>query len=348
MHADDVSTSMPFGAESTGDDVIAGHDLTGRDVIVTGGTSGLGAETARVLASAGARVVLAGRDQTRGSAAAERLRASTGNPTVEFARLDLASLASVRAFVERYLETGRPLRVLIDNAGIMAAPLSYTVDGFESQFGTNHLGHFALTVGLLPALRSAGSARVIVLSSAAHRRSDVDFEDPNYRSRPYDPWQAYGQSKTANALFAVGLTSRHANHGVVANAVMPGAISTDLVRFLSREQLRGLGWTDRDGRLCPPPDWKTVEQGAATTIWAAVASELEGIGGRYLENCAVAKPWNQEGMSPIPPGRALDRGTLAGHYLPYALDPDHAERLWTLSEELTGRSAWSAHPPSSG
>jgi NAD(P)-dependent dehydrogenase (short-subunit alcohol dehydrogenase family) len=330
--------NMALGAESTGDDVIAGHDLTGRDVIVTGGTSGLGAETARVLAGAGARVVLAGRDQGRGAAAAQRLRASTGNPGVEFGLLDLGSLASVRAFVERYLGSGRSLHLLIDNAGIMATPLSYTPEGFESQFGTNHLGHFALTVGLLPALRAAGGARVVALTSAAHRRSDVDFEDPNYRRRPYDPWEAYGQSKTANALFAVGLTRHHGDEGILANAVMPGAIGTGLMRHLSREQLMELGWTDRDGTLSPPPDWKTFEQGVATTIWAAVAPELEGVGGRYLENCAIAEPWNQDEGPPGAPGRAPDRRTLAGHYLPYALDPDHAEKLWTLSEALIGRT----------
>jgi len=292
----------------TAREVVSGHDLTGMNVIVTGGTSGLGAQTARVLAAAGARVVAAGR--SRGSA---ELPAAA-----EFEELDLVSLASVEAFVRRW---NRPLHLLINNAGVMRTPFGRTADGFELQFGTNHLGHFALTTGLLPALRDAGEARVVVLSSRGHRRSDVDFDDPNYLSRPYDPWEAYGQSKTANCLFAVGLTQR----GMPANAVAPGSIQTGLMRHMPHEELAERGWLDSAGNRIngPGPEWKTVEQGAATTVWAAVAPELRGVGAKYLDNCAIAQPWTGPGEVPF------------GFYAPYALDPDHAERLWVLSEKLT-------------
>jgi len=299
-------------AYPTASEVVSGHDLTGMNVIVTGGTSGLGAETVRVLAAAGARVVAAGR--RRGAA---ELPASA-----EFEELDLASLTSVGAFVRRW---NRPLHLLINNAGVMRTPFGRTADGFELQFGINHLGHFALTIGLLPALRDAGEARVVMLSSRGHRRSDVDFEDPNYLSRRYDPWAAYGQSKTANCLFAVGLTRR----GRPANAVAPGAIQTNLMRHMPHEELTERGWLDSAGNRIngPGPEWKTVEQGAATTVWAAVAPELQGVGGKYLDNCAIAEPWTGPGAVPY------------GSYAPYALDPDHAERLWVLSEKLTGVTA---------
>jgi NAD(P)-dependent dehydrogenase (short-subunit alcohol dehydrogenase family) len=314
---------MSFGSQPTAGHVAAGHDLHGRNVIVTGGTSGLGAETARVLAGAGAAVVVTGRDPANGQAAAARLRETTGNPAVESGVLDLGSLASVNDFAGRFLATGRPLHLLINNAGIMAVPLAWTKDGFESQFGVNHLGHHALTTALLPALKQAAPARVVCLSSRGHRRSDIDFDDPNYRHRRYDPWQAYGQSKTANALFAVALTDRYQADGITANAVMPGAISTGLQSRLSDEELRGIGWTESDGTLVPGPGWVSVEQGAATTIWAALAAELDGVGGRYLQDCAIAAPWTQRGDPPN------------GYYLPYALDHAHAQRLWELSEKLT-------------
>jgi NAD(P)-dependent dehydrogenase (short-subunit alcohol dehydrogenase family) len=313
---------MAFGKYSTTADVICGHDLTGKETIVTGGAGGLGLETARALAGAGARVVLAGRDPAKGEAAAVRLREETGNDLIVFQLLDLGSLESVTAFARRYLATWKPLHILINNAGIMAAPLARTVDSFESQFGINHLGHFALTTGLLPALRAAGAARVASLSSRAHRRSDIDFDDPNYRHRPYDPWEAYGQSKTAVALFAAGLTARHAPDGITCNALEPGTVMTGLTRHISREELVARGWADEDGTAARLPGWKTPQQGAATSIWAAVAPELAGVGGKYLEDCAVAEPWTKD---PDPP---------PGYYLPYALDPNHADRLWNLSEQL--------------
>ena len=287
---------------------------------MTGGASGIGVETVRALATAGARVVLAARNGEQAENVATTLRRETGNEQIEARVVDLASLASVRRFVEAYLSDRRPLHLLINNAGVMATPLSYTEDGFELQFGTNHVGHFALTIGLLPALRAAGRARVVSLSSIGHRRSDVHFEDLNFRERAYDPGVAYGQSKTANALFAVGVTARYGAEGITSNAVMPGGIMTGLQKHMSREQQMALGWFDESGKL--NDRFKSTEQGAATSIWAAVAPELEGIGGRYLEDCAIAAPWTEE-------------RPMSG-YMPDALDPVRAERLWAVSEKLIG------------
>ncbi len=310
--------SSKFGAKSTAREVIAGHDLHGRDAIVTGGASGIGVETVRALAMAGARVVLATRDPAKGESVAATLRRESGSDALEFQPLDLASLASVRAFVAAYLKLNRKLHILINNAGIMATPLAYTADGFESQFGTNHVGHFALMVGLLPALRAAGTARIVALTSIGHRRSDVHFEDLNFRRRPYDPWNAYGQSKTANVLFAVAATERYGGEGIIANAVHPGGIMSGLQKHVSREEQIKMGWIDESGAVSPR--FKSTEQGAATSIWAAVSRDLEGVGGRYLEDCSIAKPWSSE--SPF------------SGVMPYALDAEHARRLWSVSEEL--------------
>ncbi len=307
-----------FGAKSTALEVIAGHDLHGREAIVTGGASGIGVETVRALAAAGARVVLAARNRAQADAIASTLHGETGSETIEVGTLDLASLASVRRFVDGYVSTGRPLHILINNAGVMATPQAATEDGLELQFGTNHIGHFALAAGLLPSLRAAGTSRVVSLSSIGHRRSDIVFDDINFERRPYDPWSAYGQSKTANALFAVGMTQHHATDGISTNAVMPGGIMTGLQKHMTREEQLALGWIDEAGT--PNPGFKSTEQGAATSIWAAVAPELEGNGGRYLENCAIAQPWTSE-------------QPMSG-FLPYALDHEHAEQLWTLSEQL--------------
>jgi len=315
------STTTEFGHSSTALEVIAGHDLTGRDGIVTGGASGIGVETVRALATAGARVTIATRDLAKAQSVAATLRADTGTDLVEAALLDLGSLASVRAFVDGFLAQRRPLHLLINNAGIMATPFGLTPDGFELQFGTNHVGHFALATGLLPALKAAGKARVVSLSSIGHRRSDVHYDDINFVRRPYEPFLGYGQSKTANALFAVGLTQGHAAGGITANAVMPGGILTGLQKHMSREEQIALGWFDEAGNV--NTRFKTTEQGAATSIWAAVAPQLEGVGGLYLEDCAVAAPWTEE-------------KPYAG-YMPYALDPDNAERLWSVSEQLIAR-----------
>jgi NAD(P)-dependent dehydrogenase (short-subunit alcohol dehydrogenase family) len=297
--------------------VVAGHALHARDAIVTGGASGIGVETVRALAAAGARVVLAARNEGLAHDVAAALAADTGGK-VEAWLLDLASLRSVRAFAERYLRASRPLHILINNAGVMATPQSYTEEGVELQFGTNHLGHFALATALLPALRAAANARVVALSSIGHRRSDIDFDDINFRTRPYDPWIAYGQSKTANALFAVGWSVRYRAEGVTCNAVHPGGIMTGLQKHMTREEQVALGWYDEQGNL--NARFKTPEQGAATSVWAAVSPELEGRGGLYLEDCSIAQPWTRE--SPM------------SGYLPYARDPERAERLWTASEGL--------------
>jgi NAD(P)-dependent dehydrogenase (short-subunit alcohol dehydrogenase family) len=316
--------TQQFGHRSTALEVIEGHDLQGKDAIVTGGASGIGVETVRALAVAGARVVLAARNRAQADSVAATLRDETGSALIEVGELDLASLASVRAFVDGYLATGWPLNILINNAGVMATPQSATADGFELQFGTNHLGHFALATGLLPALRAAGTARVVSLSSIGHRRSDVLWDDINFGRRPYDPFVAYGQSKTANSLFAVGLTRRHAGEGITSNAVMPGGILTGLQKHMSREEQMALGWFDEQGT--PNPRFKTPAQGAATSIYAAVSPDLEGRGGLYLEDCAEAKPWTAE-------------APMSG-YLPYAVDAEHAERLWGVSERmLAGSSA---------
>ena len=317
--AEKTEASGPkFGARSTALEVIAGHDLNGFEAIVTGGASGIGVETVRALAAAGARVVIATRDQTKGQSVSAMLRKETGSAKIEFQQLDLASLASVRAFVAQFLNTRRELHLLINNAGIMAAPLAYTADGFESQFGTNHIGHFCLTAGLRPALKAAGRARVISLTSLGHRRSDVHFEDLNFRHRPYDPWMAYGQSKTANVLFAVGLTQRFAAEGIRANAVHPGGIMTGLQKYVAHGEQVKMGWIDEAG--AQNARFKTTAQGAATSVWAAVATELETVSGRYLEDCTIARPWSEDNpMSGVKP---------------YALDPGSAERLWSLSEEL--------------
>jgi NAD(P)-dependent dehydrogenase (short-subunit alcohol dehydrogenase family) len=312
-------THSKFGARTTAREVIEGHNLKGLEAIVTGGASGIGIETVRALATAGARVIIATRDQAKGESVASTLRKETGTDKIEFQTLDLASLASVRAFVAQFLALRRELHLLINNAGIMASPLSYTADGFESQFGTNHIGHFSLAIGLLPALKAAGRARVVSLSSLGHRRSEVHFEDLNFRNRPYDPWMAYGQSKTANVLFAVGVTQRLGSEGIRANAVHPGGIMTGLQKYVSHEEQVKMGWIDEAGAYSSR--FKTTEQGAATSIWAAVAPELEGIGGRYLEDCTIAMPWSDD---------APTSGVK-----PYALDPDYAARLWSVSEELT-------------
>lgn len=311
-----------FDASASAMDVAEEHDLSGKTAIVTGGASGIGVETARALAAAGAEVTLAVRNLEAGIKAAADINESVGAERASVGRLDLSRLTSVASFAEHWGDA--PLHYLINNAGVMACPQSYTEDGLEMQIGTNHFGHFLLSVllarGLMNAAEDGASARVVSLSSIGHRRSPVIWEDTHYRKRPYDKWEAYGQSKTANALFAVGFNARFAELGVTANAVMPGGIMTPLQRHLPREEMIAMGWMDDEGRLAD--GFKTTEQGAATSVWAALAPELEGIGGLYLEDCAQAAPWSKD--SP-----------LSG-VMPYALDPDEAERLWTLSEETTG------------
>jgi len=314
--------TSPYGAFTSARAVVEGHDLSGKTAIVTGGATGIGIETCKALAEAGAEVVIAVRKPDLAEAAVAEVNKTARGAKASWSMLDLADLASVRAFAERW--GGRPLHILINNAGVMACPLSYTADDLEMQVGTNHFGHYLLAVLLAPALEKGAAvgrtARVVALSSIGHRRSGVNFEDIHYRTRPYDKWEAYGQSKTANALFAVGFHQRLKDRGITANAVMPGGIMTPLQRHLPREEMIAFGWMDETGKL--NDRFKTPEQGASTSVWAAVGPELEGVGGLYLENCAEAAPWSKE--NPF-------EGVM-----PYALDPEAADRLWRVSQETTG------------
>ena len=305
--------TTPFGFDSTAAEVIAGVDLTGKRAIVTGASSGIGIETARVLAQAGAEVTLAVRDTASGA----RVAADIGG-RVAVAALDLSDLASVDNFVAAWSGS---LHILVNNAGVMAIQdLTISASGHEMQFATNHLGHFALALGLHDALAAAGGARIVSVSSGGHLRSPVIFDDIDFAFRDYDPFGAYGQSKTANVLFAVEATRRWAADGILANALMPGGIATPLQRHLpshyaeqALEAFRAAG-----------TDFKTVEQGAATSTLLAASPLVEGIGGRYFENCNEATVVDRRGG----PGK--------GGVAPYALDPANAERLWDLSLEFIG------------
>ncbi|MFI1767199.1 SDR family NAD(P)-dependent oxidoreductase [Streptomyces sp. NPDC020800] len=300
--------TTPFGFSSTAAEVADGIDLTGRRAVVTGASSGLGAETARALAGTGAAVTLAVRDVEAGERAAKDIAGSTGNQEVHVAHLDLTDLASVTAFTAAWQG---PLHILVNNAGVMACPERYTAQGREWQFATNHLGHFALAQGLHHALAADGAARIVVVSSTGHQRSPIVWDDVDFAFRPYDPWLAYAQSKTANVLFAVEANRRWAGDGITANALMPGAIYTNLQRHTGG---RGSG-------SVPAQLIKTVEQGAATSVLLAASPLLEGVGGRYFVDC------NETDV--------VDRrtGTLDG-VARYAVEPDNGRRLWALSEQL--------------
>jgi NAD(P)-dependent dehydrogenase (short-subunit alcohol dehydrogenase family) len=318
-----------FGAASTTGDVIQGIDLSGKTAIVTGGYSGLGLETVRTLRSAGATVVVPARDHRK---AATALAGMSG---VEIQPMDLLDPASIDAFAERFLASGRALHLLVNSAGVMACPLARDARGFESQFATNHLGHFQLVARLRPALRRANGARVVSVSSLGHRYSPVVFEDPNFEHREYDPWAAYGQSKTANILFAVALDARARAEGTRAFSLHPGSIVvTGLGKYVSREQLRAAGVIDERGEpvLDPTRQLKTVEQGAATIVWCATSPQLEGMGGVYCESCEVARV-----MTERPSSTTMADATRLTGVMPYAIEPDGADRLWTLSERLLSR-----------
>ncbi|MFA7439368.1 MAG: SDR family NAD(P)-dependent oxidoreductase [Sphingomonadaceae bacterium] len=319
MSKTNTRVTSGFDRESTAMDVVAGHDLSGRNAIVTGGSSGIGIETARALASAGADVTLAVRDLAGGESVAREINAAIGSERVHAARLDLSSLASVRAFAAAWGE--RPLSLLINNAGIMACPFSHTEDGFEMQFGTNHLGHFLLAHLLSPALQRGAPSRVVALSSSAHLYSDVHYDDIDYTARAYDPFQAYGQSKTANALFAVEFDRRYRDRGIRAFSVMPGVINTGLARHLNPGDLEKMLAPSADDPR--PYFFKNTGQGAATSVWAAVGPELDGHGGLYLENCAEALPFGPD----LPRGEGVKS---------WALDPKSAARLWEISEARVG------------
>jgi NAD(P)-dependent dehydrogenase (short-subunit alcohol dehydrogenase family) len=309
-----------FSRETTTHELLDGVSLSGRRVLVTGGSAGLGAETVRALAAAGAHVIATVRDLAKGERVTEAARAGAApGGKVELRQLDLESLASVRACADKLLAEGQPLHVLIANAGVMACPEGKTRDGFETQFGTNHLGHFVLVNKLVPLLVRGAPARIVSLSSAGHRFSDVDLDDPNFTRTPYDPWFAYGRAKTANVLFAVALDQRLAARGVRACAVHPGGIRTELGRHLNEATMKQLlGRMSRHG----PPQFKTVEQGAATQVWAGFVADAVEIGGKYCEDCHVAELTNDPDAS--------------GGVRAYALDPARAEALWRRSEELVG------------
>ena len=304
--------ATPFTAESTAAEVIEGIDLTGRRAIVTGGASGIGIDTAQALAGAGAEVTLAVRNLAAGERTADNIIAATGNKQVLVAPLDLADRASVAAFTA---EWDGPLHILVNNAGVMACPEARTAEGWELQFATNHLGHFALATGLHSALAAAGGARVASVSSSAHLHSPVVFDDIQFREREYEPWAAYGQSKTANVLFAVEASRRWAGDGITVNALMPGAIRTGLQRHVTEAELDRL----RAEVGATEVHWKTSEQGAATSVLVVTSPLLAGVGGRYFEDCNEAEPHQ-------PGGR---RGVAA-----YALDPDAAALLWQVSVDL--------------
>ncbi|SIM71672.1 SDR family NAD(P)-dependent oxidoreductase [Micromonospora cremea] len=313
----------PYSAASTAAEVSAGVDLTGRRAVVTGGASGIGLETARALADAGAEVTLAVRDTAAGERAAADITAGGAPGAVRVARLDLADRASIDAFVAGW--TG-PLHILVNNAGVMALPeLTRTAEGWERQFAINHLGHAELTLGLHDALAAARDARIVVVSSSAHQQSPVVFDDIHFTARPYEAWSAYGQSKTATIMFTVALARRWATDGITANALHPGGIMTNLQRHLDDAQLRYVGAVDEQGnRLQVPPGWKTPQQGAATSVLLAASPEVDGVTGRYFEDGneapVIAEP--SDGMSGV---------------LPYALNDKNAELLWDETLRLLKR-----------
>ena len=306
-----------FGAQSTADDVLRGIDLPGKLALVTGGYSGIGLETTRALVRAGAHVVVPAR---RPAAAKKVLGAG-----VEVDELDLGDLDSVRAFAERFLASGRTIDIVVNSAGIMACPETRVGPGWEAQFATNHLGHYALVNRLWPAI-APGGARVVSVSSAGHRRSAIRWDDVMFE-HGYDKWAAYGQAKTANVLFAVRLDTLARDAGVRAFALHPGGILTPLQRHLPREEMVAAGWFDENGNPNPDIGIKTPEQGAATQTWAATSPQLDGLGGVYCEDCDIAE---------IAPEGTEFRGGVCN----YAVDPEQAARLWTLSAELTGVSAF--------
>jgi len=314
--------TSPFGTFTPARDVVAGHDLTGKSAVVTGAATGIGVETARALAEAGCAVTLAVRNREAGERIADEINQTAKGARASVGPLDLSNLASVRAFAEEWGDA--PLHILINNAGVMACPQSYTADDLEMQIGTNHFGHALLTLSLAGALESGAvdgkTARVVELTSIGHRRSNINWDDPHYRTRAYDKWESYGQSKTANSLFAVGFNRRFKDRGITANAVMPGGIMTPLQRHLPREEMIAFGWIDEAGNVTQ--GFKTTEQGASTSVWAAVGAELEGIGGLYLENCAQAEPANPENPR--------------GGVWPWALDPEGADRLWAITKDTIG------------
>jgi len=320
--------SKSFDANSTTDQVLDGVNLAGKRVLITGVSAGLGVETARSLAAHGAYVVGAVRDIAKAKRATQGVLADAKQPGgLELIELDLASLTSVRKCADQLLAKGDTFDLVIANAGIMACPFGKTVDGFEMQFGTNHLGHFVL-VNRIASLMKSGS-RLVNLSSAGHRFSDVDMDDPNFDHTPYNDWAAYGRSKTANVLFAVEFDRRHKQNGIRATAVHPGGIQTELTRHMDNAVIQQRideinAQAKKAGK--PPFRWKTLEQGAATTVWAAVVANADDVGGRYCEDCHVGELL----------GDGEEAGMISAGVRPYALDAERAKALWAKSEEMVG------------
>jgi NAD(P)-dependent dehydrogenase (short-subunit alcohol dehydrogenase family) len=312
-----------FGATSTTDEVLEGVNLSGKRVLVTGVSAGLGVETARSLAAHGAEVIGAARDLSKAQSATERVRAqASAGGSLQLIELDLASLESVRRSADDLLSAGKPFDLIIANAGVMACPKGTTADRFETQFGTNHLGHFVLVNRIAPLL--AAGARLVNLSSSGHRFADVDLEDPNFEHSRYEEFVAYGRSKTANVLFAVEFDRRHKAQGIRATAVHPGAIETELGRYMTDEVRDALiaHINTSQPKDAPPFSWKSIPQGAATSVWAACVADAAAVGGSYCEDCHVAEIVSTPG--------------LRGGVQPYALDPKRAQALWMRSEQLVG------------
>lgn len=310
-----------FGKTSTTDEVLEGKNLTGKRVFITGATSGLGKETVRAMAAKGAVVVLAGRSEDTLNAAVQEITAAHPDAQLETIICDLGSLESVRACGAEARERFEKIDLLINNAGVMATPKTHTADGFENQFGTNHLGHFVLTKELMPLVKAGRDKRIVNLSSRGHQIAPVHLGDPNFENRDYDPFLSYGHSKTANVLFSVGLEQRFADKGIHAYAVHPGGINTNLGRHMDEQMREGLMASIQAND--PDFQWKDEAQGAATSCWAATAEELEGKGGVYCEDCHVAE---------------VDDDSRNSGVRSYALDKDTADKLWTLSEKMTGTS----------
>lgn len=317
---------MTFGAKSTTDEVLAGVDLTGERVLVTGVSAGLGVETARALAAHGAAVVGAARDLGKAKSATDAAGVAKDGGSLELVELDLADLASVRRCADGLVADGRPFDLVIANAGVMATPFGHTKDGFESQFGANHLGHFVLVNRIAALIKDGG--RLVNLSSAGHRYSDVNLEDPGFERTEYAPFVAYGRSKTANILFAVEFDRRHKARGVRATAVHPGGIQTELGRHMTAEAMQQLLDSIAAAQAAtgaPAFEWKTIPQGAATSCWAGVVAAADAVGARYCEDCHVA--------AVVDAGAEVREGVRA-----YALDPERARALWALSERMVGET----------
>ena len=317
---DQPRPTAAFGARSSALEVVQGIRLDGKQAIVTGGASGLGLETSRALAATGARVTLAVRKRAQGEAAANAIRAAQPDAQVQVAQLDLADGASLRRFAADW--GAAPLHILVNNAAIMACPLARTAQGWESQLAVNHLGHFALTTALLPALQAGAPSRLVALTSTGHKLGGMDWGDLQFERRDYSKWLAYGQAKSANALMALGVHLRHGPEGITANAVHPGGIMTGLQKYLPREEMAALGWFKPDGT--PLDIFKTPAQGAATSVWAATSPTLAGRGGLYLEDCGIGLP--------------QPASNRVSGFSPHVADPEGAQRLWAVSLALLAQA----------